>query len=114
MSVQLEDLTDQRKRMEMQKVAYNDLSAQLDKERGRLQDMAEKLSATSRAVAIKSKEAEDVLHQKHQLELERQLIRNEQGEIMEQMQAMKHSKMDLARQRVFFLKEKVMLSRICT
>lgn len=113
-SSQLEDIKGRRERLDIQAIANEDAANKLDQERSRLQEMAEKISETSRAVARRSREAEEVLNERNKLELERLEIKKHKTEITEQMQKMKESKMDLARQRVLYLKEKVMLSRICT
>ena len=108
---QLEDLKDQRIRVDVQ-------FDEINEERGLLQNMAEQISLMSKRVVEKSKESEEALLKAEQMKRitaensyalaqSRKETENEWREIENQAVVAKHRKMDLARQRVEFLKERV-------
>lgn len=111
LKAEAEDLRDQRIRIDMQDANLND-------ERRRIQHMAEEISYLSRKVALEKESAEEELSRARQMkedvdalilgisEKQKELASG-YDDIQKKEQALRYSKMDLARQRVDFLKERV-------
>ena len=98
-----EELKDQRIRIDVQ---VEDIHV----ERGRLQDMAEQIKLLSKTLAHKAEVAEESLLKAEQMTAETE-ARNaalsvKQNELEKKIETIKYEKMDLARQRVEFLKER--------
>jgi chromosome segregation ATPase len=98
-----EELKDQRIRIDVQ---VEDIHV----ERGRLQDMAEQISTLAHKLAHKAEVAEESLLKAEQMTAETE-ARNaalsvKQNELEKKIETIKYEKMDLARQRVEFLKER--------
>jgi len=98
-----QELKDQRIRIDLQ-------VEEIHVERRRVQDMAEQISLLSKTLAQKAQVAEESLLKAEQMTAETE-VRNaalfvQQNELDEKIETVKCEKMDLARQRVEFLKER--------
>ena len=100
---QEEELKGQRRRIDMQ-------FEEMDTERRRLQNIAEQLSLLSETLAQKADVAEGTLFKAEQMTRESEEkdidLSAKHNEIEEKTESIKREKMELARQRVEFLKEK--------
>ena len=112
---QSSDLRDQRERIDTQ---YEELN----RERITLQDMAEQISALSKKVVERSQTSEEIISEARRKECEnakefrslaeeRKKIAIEKLAIENEVEMAKHRKMDLARQRVDFLKHEIISQR---